>query len=284
MKVLSIKEPYASLIKNKVKHYETRSYDTKYRGEIFIHTSLGKKEACDELWKMVGKVLPGYIICKANLVDSIYIDDEFINEVGKNSWEYKSGYYKPGRYAWKLESVEVIKPIKAKGNLGLWNYYSLEEVMNLLSDIKYGYMNNTGNVCYSFDTFDDDYVLQSYKDMLKTKTGVCFDQVELERHYLYNRDITSYFICYYGEFLQSHTFLVVKENNKYIWFEHAWEKYKGIYEYNSLDELLNDVKNKFMNEYNILDKDKILLKSYSKPKSGIGLSEYFKWVENNFEI
>lgn len=280
MKTLSIKEPYASLIKNKVKHYETRSYDTKYRGEIFIHASLGKKEACDELWKMVGKVLPGYIICKASLVDSICMDDEFINEVKKNPWKYKSSYYKPGRYAWKLENVEVIKPIKAKGNLGLWNYYSLEEVMNLLSDIKYGYMNNAGNVCYSFDIFDDDYVLQSYKDMLKTKTGVCFDQVELERHYLYNRDITSYFICYYGVFLQSHTFLVVKENNKYIWFEHAWEKYKGIYEYNSLDELLNDVKNKFMNEYNILDKDKILLKSYSKPKSGINLSEYFKWVEN----
>lgn len=280
MKTLSIKEPYASLIKNKVKHYETRSYDTKYRGEVYIHASLDKKEACDELWKMVGKVLPGYIICKANLVDSICMDDEFINEVKKNPWEYKSGYYKPERYAWKLENVEVIKPIKAKGNLGLWNYYSLEEVMNLLSDIKYGYMNNAGNVCYSFDTFDDDYVLQSYKDMLKTKTGVCFDQVELERHYLYNRDITSYFICYYGEFLQSHTFLVVKENNKYIWFEHAWEKYRGIYEYNSLDELLNDVKNKFMNEYNIFDKDKILLKSYSKPKSGINLSEYFKWVEN----
>lgn len=35
-----------------------------------------------------------------------------------------------------------------------------------------------------------------------------------------------------------------------------------------------------MNEYNILDKDKILLKSYIKPKSGINLSEYFKWVEN----
>ena len=87
-------------------------------------------------------------------------------------------------------------------------------------------------------------------------------------------------LTHYGEILQSHTFLVVMIDNKYIWFEHAWEKYSGIYEYKSLDELLNDVKNKFMNEYNILDKDKVLLKSYSKPKSGINLSEYFKWVEN----
>lgn len=280
MKVLSIKEPYASLIKNKIKCYETRSYDIKYRGEVYIHASLGKDEATDELWKMVGNVLPGYIICKANLVDSIYMDDEFINEVKKNPLEYKSGYYKIGRYAWKLENVEVIKPIKVKGNLGLWNYYSLEEVFSFMSDIKYGYINKEKVVKYDFDTFDDDYILQSYKDMLKNKVGVCFDQVELERHYLYNRDITSYFICYYGKDIQSHTFLVVKEDDKYIWFEHAWEKYAGIHKYDSLDKLLNDVKDKFMNEYNILDKDKILLKSYSKPKSGINLSEYFKWVEN----
>ena len=53
-----------------------------------------------------------------------------------------------------------------------------------------------------------------------------------------------------------------------------------IYRLKGYIEALNDVKNKFMNEYNILDKDKILLKSYSKPKSGINLSEYFKWVEN----
>ena len=40
MKVLSIKEPYATLIKNGIKKIETRSYKTNYRGELYIHASL----------------------------------------------------------------------------------------------------------------------------------------------------------------------------------------------------------------------------------------------------
>lgn len=41
MKVLSIKEPFATLIKDGVKRYETRSWKTNYRGEIYIHASIG---------------------------------------------------------------------------------------------------------------------------------------------------------------------------------------------------------------------------------------------------
>jgi len=37
--------------------------------------------------------------------------------------EYKCGHYEVGRYAWILEDVEIIKPIKAKGKLGIWNFY-----------------------------------------------------------------------------------------------------------------------------------------------------------------
>ena len=40
MKVLSIKEPFATLIKDKVKIYETRSWKTNYRGEIYVHASM----------------------------------------------------------------------------------------------------------------------------------------------------------------------------------------------------------------------------------------------------
>lgn len=40
MKVLTIKEPFATLIKNKIKHIETRSWKTNYRGEIYIHAGI----------------------------------------------------------------------------------------------------------------------------------------------------------------------------------------------------------------------------------------------------
>ena len=42
MKVLTIKEPFATLIKNKIKYIETRTWKTNYRGEIYIHAGIAK--------------------------------------------------------------------------------------------------------------------------------------------------------------------------------------------------------------------------------------------------
>ena len=42
MKVLSLIEPYATLIVEKKKKIETRSWKTNYRGELYIHASLTK--------------------------------------------------------------------------------------------------------------------------------------------------------------------------------------------------------------------------------------------------
>lgn len=40
MKVITIREPWASLIGVKIKKIETRSWYTKYRGELYIHAGL----------------------------------------------------------------------------------------------------------------------------------------------------------------------------------------------------------------------------------------------------
>lgn len=122
MKVLSIKEPYASLIKDGYKCYETRSFKTNYRGELYIHASLSKCNQSDKLSKLITPMY-GEIICKCMLVDCIYMTDEFIDNLKKNNEvEYKCGLYETGRYAWVLENVLAIKPIKAKGKLGIWNF------------------------------------------------------------------------------------------------------------------------------------------------------------------
>ena len=42
MKVLSLTEPYATLIKNRIKTIETRSWKTNYRGKLYIHASKTK--------------------------------------------------------------------------------------------------------------------------------------------------------------------------------------------------------------------------------------------------
>lgn len=122
MKVLSIKEPYASLIKDGYKCYETRSFKTNYRGELYIHASLSKSNQNNELSKLINPMY-GEIICKCKLVDCIYMTDEFIENLRENNeMEYKCGLYEVGRYAWVLENIEATQPIKAKGRLGIWNF------------------------------------------------------------------------------------------------------------------------------------------------------------------
>lgn len=129
MKVLSLTEPCATLIKEKKKLIETRSWKTNYRGELYIHASKTKipKEWRDNLELMaLVKDIPlnyGKIICKCKLVDCIYMTEDFVNEIKTNNQEeYICGNYKEGRYAWILEDIEDIKPILATGHLGVWNY------------------------------------------------------------------------------------------------------------------------------------------------------------------
>lgn len=40
MRILTLKEPFATLICKKIKTIETRSWRTNYRGEIYIHASI----------------------------------------------------------------------------------------------------------------------------------------------------------------------------------------------------------------------------------------------------
>ena len=132
MKVLSLMEPWGSLIKEKVKFVETRSWKTSYRGELYIHTSLKKIPKKDERIQNLVNLLQdknikyGYIIAKCKLVDCIYMDEEFVNKIKKeNPTEYMCGEYAVGRYAWILEDIEEIEPIQAKGHLEIWNYENL---------------------------------------------------------------------------------------------------------------------------------------------------------------
>lgn len=130
MKVLSLTEPYATLIREKKKLVETRSWKTNYRGPLYIHASKTRIAKNDldnkELMSLVeDKTMNfGHIICKCILVDCIYMTKEYINNMKENNYqEYICGEYKEGRYAWILENIKILdKPIPVKGHLGVWNY------------------------------------------------------------------------------------------------------------------------------------------------------------------
>lgn len=297
MKVLSLTEPCATLIKEKKKLIETRSWKTDYRGELYIHasaTSIPKNWKEDNEFMSLVDNIPlnfGYIICKCNLVDCVYMTKEYVEEMKKNNYqEYICGKYEMGRYAWILENIESIKPIKAKGQLNIWNYYNEFEIMNLMENIEYGWMDKTNNKHNIVDeSYSDNYILQSPKEISKNKIGVCWDQVELERYYFKGNDwnIKTYFIVHYdNDKCPTHTFLTFEKNNKYYWFEHSWERFKGIHEYNSLKDLLIDVRNKFIkyelnNNYN---KNNLCLYNYKKPKYHLSVLEFYKHCEAGINI
>ncbi len=298
MKVLSLTEPGATLIKEKKKLIETRSWKTNYRGELYIH---GSNAPFFKLWKDDEEVLKlikniplsyGKIICKCKLVDCIYMTKEYVEEMKKRNYqEYICGLYEEGRYAWILEDIKPLKtPIDAKGQLNIWNYYNEFEIMDLMENIEYGWVDKNNYSHNKIDeTFSDNYILQSPKETIKSKVGVCWDQVELERYYFKGNDwnIKTYFIVHYDDDkCPTHTFLTFEKQGKYYWFEHSWERFKGIHGYNTIQELLFDVKDKFIkyelnNNYN---ENCLNIYNYKKPKNHLNILEFYKHCESGVKI
>lgn len=147
MKVISLLQPWASLIALGEKKIETRSWKTDYRGPLLIHASKSLKCA-GVAWtepfytalkpfhnEVNGKASIqhpiGVIVARCNLLGCLEIKNNIPDE--QRAWvegwgyvkgnEYYFGDYNPGRYAWILENIEMLPdPIQAKGQLGLWEY------------------------------------------------------------------------------------------------------------------------------------------------------------------
>lgn len=112
-------------------------------------------------------------------------------------------------------------------------------------------MNKLEKINYRW--IDDDTFIQDAEEVMHSKEGNCWEQVELERKLFldFGVETQSYFVSLSDEEgnFQTHTFLVYQKESKLIWFEHSWEEYKGIYEYESLKSLLTDVKDKLINAF-----------------------------------
>lgn len=125
MKVLTIRQPWATLIIQQNKRFEFRSWKTDYRGEILIHAGQTiDKEAMERLKKYLPDTTPtGKILGKVKLIDCIKTTPEFRDELKKENKDiYQQSMFKE-EYAWQLELIEKFdKPIDIKGKLGLWNY------------------------------------------------------------------------------------------------------------------------------------------------------------------
>ncbi|MEM6399813.1 MAG: DNA N-6-adenine-methyltransferase [Cyanobacteria bacterium P01_D01_bin.116] len=133
LKAISLWQPWASLITLGLKHYETRSWKTKYRGKLLICSTAKNSKHYREYLKVKDKLqLPpwdetnfphGCVIAICDLVDCIEITSDFINQ--QSQTEILCGDWQVGRYAWKLENIQPItEPFAVKGKQRLFNVSS----------------------------------------------------------------------------------------------------------------------------------------------------------------
>jgi len=124
MKVLTIRQPWASLIIEGYKQYEFRSWKTNYRGKILIHAGVNiEKSMLPRFIEYNLDYSQGAIIGEAIIEDCILVTENFNNKLRNiNPTVYgKSNHIE--KYAWKLTNIiKYDKPIYVKGKLGLWDY------------------------------------------------------------------------------------------------------------------------------------------------------------------
>ena len=269
--------------KNKLRKNVLKSIETSYQDYKIIYVD---KKIAGAYYVMPYE--SGYII------DEIYLFKEFRNqEIGTNIInKLKKDIH--SLYVWVYKNnVDALRFFerngfnKVQGGRTLILKYDAVygNIKEKLNNIKLGYRDKEGNkyVGYGRD-FKDIYYLQSPKQLLESKIGTCFDQVELERDIVSKLgvDLRTYFIFYPDDKVEaSHTFLVYKDNKKYYWVENAWEKYKGLHIYNSKDKLISDVVSKFVKTIPKGDIKKVRLYLYDKPKYGINYVKFLSYCINS---
>ena len=164
----------------------------------------------------------------------------------------------------------------------------INEINLIMNQMDYGFKDSSGqNIINNLEKWDNEfdkfYYLQTPEELLISKCGVCWDQVELERRLFSDNNINfkTYFIYIIdNDMLPSHTFLVYNDDKNYYWFEHSWGEYKGIHKYNSIKNLFDDVIYKFKNSHKEVRKNsKVFLYEYEKPKYHITCNDFYKYIE-----
>ena len=157
MKAITLWQPWASLLACGAKKYETRGWETRYRGPIAIHAAkkgfapyacelpIGFTDAAisvfwpgvfdlctvvdswDELPRGAIVATAELVCCRAiykNRYDGVtHILDDTDAGICIEGNELLFGDWTPGRYAWEFANVKMLdEPIPAKGKQGLWNW------------------------------------------------------------------------------------------------------------------------------------------------------------------
>jgi activating signal cointegrator 1 len=136
MKVISLTQPWATLVVIGAKHYETRSWFTGHRGPLVIHASKNfpreERSLClmhpfKTCLEIAGYTHGSIHLPTGALVGIVEMTDcqstaYTFDDPKLSRYEKDFGDFGPGRYAWKFERPHQARnAITCAGKLGLWN-------------------------------------------------------------------------------------------------------------------------------------------------------------------
>jgi hypothetical protein len=120
MKVLSVKNPWADWIifghKGNIKTTENRTWETLYRGRIYIHVSKQvDKYAVNKLFQATDADLERWENQAGMIIGSV--------ELYAIDREIKTKWDEPDLFHWRFKNpLPLERAIPARGSLGLWEY------------------------------------------------------------------------------------------------------------------------------------------------------------------
>jgi N-acetylglutamate synthase-like GNAT family acetyltransferase len=224
------------------------------------------------------------------MLDQIYLLKEYrnqgigtriINDIVASNKKVYLWVYRNNEEALKLFKKLGFTPLSGDNRILFLKYDSVYIKLNEeLSKIRLGYIDRKGSKYASPQRdFRDNYYLQTPNTLMETGIGLCFDQVELER-YLVSKmkvDFRTYYMLYQDgtkSLGPAHAFMIYKDSNKYYWYENAWYKYRGLHEYDSLNEALRDIREKFGKTIKDYNDSRLRIYSFDKPRAGINYAKY----------
>lgn len=165
----------------------------------------------------------------------------------------------------------------------------IKEIDAKMSLIQYGWIDSNGDKHTDMAHYAEKYMLQMPEQLLESRLGVCWDQVELQRKLFTDAGVAtrSFFIVHYDEDkCPTHTFMLFEHNNKTFWYEHAWTVLRGLHEYDNLKAAISDIRNKFINNElgGKYDPQNLVIYEYDAPKENLSCLEFYKHCERGKQV
>ena len=123
MKVITLKQPWATLVASGYKKYEFRSWKINYRGKILIHAGKGVDQDGMKRVQNLNLEYPhSKILCSVEIKDCLKLNKEINQKIIKENPQVYGHNEERDGYAWVLENVKKIDSKKeVNGKQGFWN-------------------------------------------------------------------------------------------------------------------------------------------------------------------